>query len=99
MMFEELFSRRRQTRTTERQLPKEIDAVQRAKGGKSRGHHSSMSVDGFIWTKRVVVGGILLIGLGIIGLEAYSLISDYISYSAGEPASSYLQSDAAVPGE
>lgn len=98
-MFEELFSRRQQTKTTERRLPKEVDAVQRVHRGKSKTRHSSMTVDGFIWMKRLIVGGIVFVGLVIIGLEAYGLISDYISYSAGEPASSYTQSDTAVPGE
>lgn len=86
-MFEELFSRNKQSKTTQRSLPKEIDAVQRVKGGSKRTRHSSMSVDSYIWTNRVVVGCILLIGIVTIGAIAFGLVSDFINYSGGAPLS------------
>lgn len=87
-MFEELFSRKRQSKTTARELPKEIDAVQRVSGGGKRTRHSSMTVDSYTWTKRIVVGCIVLVGVGIIAAAAYGLISDFITYSAGVPVGS-----------
>ena len=100
MMFEELFSRKRQSRTTDRQLPKEIDAVQKISGGGKRSRHSSMTVDSYLWIKRAVVSCIVLIGVGIIGSAAYGLVSDFITYSAGAPVdSSSVQPPAAEPGE
>ncbi len=96
MMFEELFSRKRQEKTTERTLPKEIDAIQKIQGGKKRARHSSMTVDSYLWIKRAVVTGIVLLGMVIIGSVAYGLVSDFISYSGGAPVSS---SSVQEPGE
>jgi len=99
-MFEELFSRKRQSKTTERALPKEIDAVQKVSGGGKRSRHTSMSVDSYILTLRVVVTSVVLLGVGIIGVAAYGLVSDFITYSAGAPVdSSSVQRPAAEPGE
>jgi len=99
-MFEELFSRKQQSKTTARQLPKEVDAVQRVSGGGKRTRHSSMTVDSYIWLKRLVVSCIVILGVGIIGLAAYGLISDFVSYSGGAPVeSSSVQPGAAEPGE
>lgn len=87
-MFEELFSRKKQEKTTERSLPKEIDAIQKIQGGKKRTRHSSMTVDSYLWIKRAVVTSIVLVGVVIIGSAAYGLVSDFISYSGGAPVSS-----------
>lgn len=103
-MFDELLSRKKQSKTTERSIPREVDAVQRVKGGKKRTPHSSMTVNSFIWLQRVVLGCIIIIGVGIIALEAQSLIMDFVDYSSGEPvvAPSGLEdgeSDLGAPAE
>lgn len=84
-MFEELFSRKQQIKTTARALPKDVDAVQKVQRGGSRKHSSSITVDRYLWTKRIVVGCIILIGLGIMATAAYGLVSDFITYSGGVP--------------
>lgn len=99
-MFEELFSRKKQTKTTERGLPKEIDAVQKVHKGGKRTRHSSMSVDSYIWINRIVVGCIVLIGVGIIAVVASGLVSDFIAHSGGASVgSSSIQPSAVEPGE
>jgi len=99
-MFEELFSRKKQEKTTERSLPKEIDAIQKIHSSKSKSHSSSMTVSQYLWTNRIIVGCIVLIGVGIIGAEAYGLISDFINHSGGMPVdTSSVQPTAAEPGE
>jgi len=100
MMFEELFSRKKQTKTTARTLPKEIDAVRKVSGGKNHGHSSSMTVDQYLWINRIVVGCIVLLGVGIIAAAAYGLISDFVIHSDGIPVgSSSVQPTAAGHGE
>lgn len=100
MMFEELFSRKKQSNTTARQLPKEVDAIQKIRKGGKRTRHSSMAVDSYLWINRIVVGCIVLVGMVIIGSAAYGLISDFVSYSGGVPiGSSSTQPSAVESGE
>lgn len=100
MMFEELFSRKKQSKTTERELPREIDAVQKIQGGSKRVRQSSMTVDTYIWINRIVVSCIVLIGVVIIGSVAYGLVSDFINYSSGAPVgSSSIQTPSGEPEE
>jgi len=99
-MFEELFSRKQQSKTTARTLPKEVDAVQKVQRGGSKKHSSSITVDRYLWTKRIVVGCIVLIGVGIIAAAAYGLVSDFVTYSGGAPGgSSATQPSAVEQGE
>lgn len=84
-MFEELFSRQKQSKTKTRSLPKEIDAIQRVKGGSKRNKHSSMSVDNYLWIKGIVIGCIVLVAVGIIATVAYGLVGDFMNYSDGSP--------------
>jgi len=99
-MFEELFSRKKQTKTTERSLPKEIDAVRKVSSGKNHGHSSSMTVNQYLWINRIVMGCIVLLGVGIIAAAAYGLISDFVNHSDGVPVgSSSVQPSAAGHGE
>lgn len=95
-MFEELFSRKQQSKTTARTLPKEVDAVQKVQRGGSRKHSSSITVDRYLWIKRVVVGCIVLVGVGIIAAAAYGLVSDFITYSSGVPGGSGVPQHSAV---
>lgn len=84
-MFEELFSRKKQEKTTERAIPREVDAIQKRQGKVKKGHSSSMTVASYTRTSWLVVGGILAVGLVIIGTIASGLVADFISYSGGEP--------------
>lgn len=98
-MFEELFSRKRQTKTSERKL-EEVEAIRRVKGGAKRSRHSSMTVDQYTWLLRLTVGCVVVLGLVIIGSAAYGLISDFVTYSAGAPVdSSSVQPPAGELGE
>lgn len=90
-MFEELFSRHKQSKTKVRSLPKEIDAIQKVKGGGKRTRHSSMTVNHYLWLNRIVVGCIVIAAVGIIAFEAYNLIGDFVNYSSGEPLESASQ--------
>lgn len=84
-MFEELFSRKKQEKTTDRELPQEIDAIQKRQGKAKKAHSSSMTVATYKRTSWLVVGGILAVGLVIIGTIASGLVADFVSYSGGEP--------------
>ena len=88
MMFEELFSRKKQEKTTERSLPKEIDAIQKVKSGGKKNRYSSMTVDRYVWTNRIIVTCIILVGVVTIGLAAVALIGDFINYSDGTAVNS-----------
>lgn len=83
-MFEEIFHRNKQTKV--REVPKEVDAVQRKAStrGNSKATKSSVSIDAYLLMKNTALAVIVLVGFGIITLFGYSLISDFVIHSSGE---------------